>query len=82
MTKKPYETVVTFYSREDDSLVGEYPLKIEERRLRELLNVPPDEFLGGGYPISERERLDIEAAIGRHLELDRYFYFVQFFRAD
>ena len=73
-----YRIIVAYYSREDDSLVGRYPLDMDESALRRLFARPRDEQMADCYPISEAHRSAIENAIKAELDLARYFYFVEF----
>ena len=71
-----YRLLVAYFSREDDSLVGEYPLEMNEARLRQLLGLRADEPLTENYPITEAQRSAIETATNTRIDLDAYFYFV------
>lgn len=72
-----YSWTLSWFDPKTEKLVGEVEIKsLSGFMAAKVLGVPEDQILGGEFPIDSARAERLEAATGRHSEIDQYDYFL------
>lgn len=77
MAEQEIDRWVSVFRRDNETLEEELPLGVSLPALRALFGVPTDDPMLECYPVTERERDQVEAWLGRKLDFERFDYFVE-----
>jgi hypothetical protein len=72
------ERTLAFYSKDDDNLVGEYPLAgVPLADLRDLFGLSGDDPMIEVFPVGHRQTEYLGRKVPAPIDLSRYDYFVE-----
>lgn len=77
MAEHDVERWVFVFRRDNETLADELPLDVPIAALQALFGVATDNPMLECYPVTERERDQVEAWLGVRLDLERFDYFVE-----
>lgn len=69
---------LTWFNVATDELAGQSFLPDgDERQLRQLLELPPDDDALGAFPIQDKQGGQVEALFSLRLDFNRFHYFLE-----
>ncbi|AFY61912.1 colicin E3-like toxin immunity protein [Synechococcus sp. PCC 6312] len=69
---------LTWYAKEGDQFIGETVLKeVDLAKLRNLLNLPPDDPISYIHPIKEAHASFLQGFTNIKIDLSEYDYFIE-----
>ena len=81
MTEPNVSRFLIAYGRSDDRVHEELPLPLALADLQALFGRPKDDPMYDAYPVTEAQRPSLEKLLGRTLDISRFEYFVEAWRA-